>query len=124
MILRVQLERVPPRPCSNPTSNTETRYRVLFDVAEIGVWRDPECSAARWLIDNGKAERGDVLHTYRGDTPCMRGSVGWFADRRVVEDDSGPRFVKWRPNPFALLRGDSEKTATDDEAATPVAADP
>jgi hypothetical protein len=24
---------------------------------------------------------------FRGDTPCMSGSVGWFADRTVTEAD-------------------------------------
>jgi hypothetical protein len=68
---KVQLERVRPSPCSNLNSNTETRYRVLFEGEEIGVWRDPECSAARWLVDNGRASRDDVLKTYRGDSPCL-----------------------------------------------------
>lgn len=36
----IQIERVPPQPCHNPKSNTETRYRILFEGREIGVWRD------------------------------------------------------------------------------------
>ena len=121
---KIQLERVRPQPCSNPKSNTETRYRVLFEGMEIGVWRDPECSAARYLVDNGLAARGDTLRTYRGDERCMSGSVGWFADRRVDEGDGKdgtPRFAKWRPNPFAALRGVSQKPALDEVAAPEVA---
>jgi hypothetical protein len=117
---RIQLERVRRQPCFNPESNTETRYRVFFEREDIGVWRDPECAAARYLIDNGLASREDVLRAYRGDTPCLTGSVGWFADRRVTEDDkhgSGtPRFVRWRPNPFKTRRGVEEKPASDGRA--------
>ena len=59
-------------------SNTETRYRVLFAGNEIGVWRDPECSAAWWLVDNRLASRDDVLQTYSGDLVVVavpKGSV-------------------------------------------------
>ena len=108
---------------SGPRTNTETRYRVLFEGREIGLWRDPECSAARFLVDNGLAARADILRTYRGDRPCMRDRVGWFADRRVDEGDGRgkdgtPRFAKWRPNPFAALRGGGLKPASDGPPAT------
>jgi hypothetical protein len=118
----IQLERVRPLP-SAPNTNTETRYRATFEGQAIGVWRDPECSAARWLVDNGLASREDVLRTYRGDKPCMSGSVGWFADRRVKEDgrDGTPRFLKWTPNPFAALPRTGQKPLSDDTPATPVA---
>jgi hypothetical protein len=119
----IQIERVKPLPCGNPKSNTEARYRVVFQGAEIGVWRDPECSAARYLLDHGLAARLDVLRIYRGSTLCMSGGVGWFADRRVDESDTGrkdgtPRFGKWRPHPFAVLRGAGQKPASDDAPAT------
>jgi hypothetical protein len=70
-----------------PTGNSETRYRATYDERELGVWRDPEHSAARFLIDNGLAERGDMLRTFRGDVLCMTGSVGWFADRMTLETE-------------------------------------
>jgi hypothetical protein len=116
-----QLERAPSRPCSNPNLNAETRYRVLHEGGEIGVWRGPECSPARFLVDKGLDSRDDVLRTYRGDIPCMSGSVGWFADRGVDKSDGrgkdGPaRFVRWRPNPFALSRRFGQKSPSDDEA--------
>jgi hypothetical protein len=98
-------------------SNTEARYRVVFQDAEIGVWRDPECSAARYLVDHGLATRLDVLRVYRGSTLGMSGSIGWLADRRVDESDT-PRFIKWRPHPFAVLRGAGQKPASDDGPAT------
>jgi hypothetical protein len=78
------------------------RYRVFFEGTEIGIWKDPECSAARWLLNKGRADRGDVLRVYRGETPFMKGSVGWFADRRVSETEkTSPTFVKWTPFPDA-----------------------
>jgi hypothetical protein len=83
---------------------SETRYRVIHGGREIGVWRDPEHSAVRFLIDNGLAERGDMLRTFRGDALCMTGDVGWFAGRVTSEPDhDGPRTVKWKPFP-ALRR--------------------
>ena len=104
MEIRIQMTRAPPN-----------RYRISFGGKEIGVWRDPESSAARYLLDNGLASRGDTLQTYRGDDPCFRGQVGWLADRRVTEDDSHggtPRFVKWTPSPFADGARTPKKTAS------------
>ena len=89
-----------------PTGNAEQQYRVWFEGQDIGSWRVPECSAARWLLEHGKATRKDTLRTIHGGTPSMRGNVGWFADRTVSESDSQggtPRFVKWRPMPERVL---------------------
>jgi hypothetical protein len=111
-VREIQLERVRPQPCSNPNSNTETRYRVLFEGNEIGLWRDPEHSAARYLVDHGRASREDTLRTWRGDTPCLKGKVGWFAGRRVKEDDrAGIRVARWTPNPWAALPRMGQKPA-------------
>jgi hypothetical protein len=86
-----------------PTGTSETRSRVFHGERELGVWRDPEHSAARFLIDHGLAERGDVLRVFRGDVLCMSGSVAWFADRRTLENDrEGPRTVRWTPYPGQL----------------------
>jgi hypothetical protein len=76
------------------------RYCVSFGGKEIGVWKDPESSAARWLIEHGRAAKEDTLQFYRGDDPAFRGQVGWLADRAVREDaNHSPTFVKWRPFP-------------------------
>ena len=97
----IQIERVPPKVCVNPRSNTETRYRALYNQQEIGVSRVPECDAARWLLDQKLANRDDVLVVYRGSTPCLRGSLGWFADHTIRENDvynnGTPSLVKWKP---------------------------
>src|SRR6516162_759112 len=117
---RVQIERVPPKPCFNPKGNTETRYRAIHNGETLGVWRDPECSAARRLVELGLADRADTLETYRGDQRCMTGRIGWFADRRAVEGGGAgtPRFVKWRPPPdwAARCAGSRVKPASDDPA--------
>jgi hypothetical protein len=99
------------------TGNNEQQYRVYFEREEIGSWRYPEHSAARWLIEHGKAERTDLLRTRRlidgAEIPSMRGSVGWFADTTVIEDDNGPpRWAKYTPFPTARF---STGTPSDDE---------
>ncbi len=98
-------------------ADTGTRWRVIFEDEEIGVFRDPECSAARWLVDNGRASCEDTLRTFRGDTLCLSGAVGWFADRRVDESAGTPRFGKWKPFPVATYR---PEMASDQVAATPM----
>lgn len=81
------------------------RYRVFYRGQAIGVWREPSCSAARYLVANGLAARSDRLRLFQGEQLCLTGGVGWFADRRV--DESGtPRFVKWTPDQrWALIHG-------------------
>lgn len=95
---RIEIEVVRPT-AGRPTGNSETRYRVIHESVELGVWRVPECSAARWLIEHNHAERGDRLEIYRRETLCMSGAIGWFADRTVREDggDGTPRLVKFQP---------------------------
>ena len=95
MDLTIRITRLPPN-----------RYRVFFEGTEIGIWKDPECSAARWLLANHVwASRRDVLRVCRGGVCCMTGSVGWFADRLVKETEKiSPRFIKWQPFPGAPYR--------------------
>lgn len=113
MDVRIELEKVRPE-ASGPKSNSETRYRVRFEGREIGIWRDPEHSAARWLVDQGLAKREDRLRVVHDGVPASRGSMAWFADHRIEENDrQGLRVVKWRPNPFATGGRTPEKTASD-----------
>ena len=105
MDIRIQIERVPPN-----------RYRVLFMGREIGVWRDPECSAARFLVAHGLAARRDTLRTFLGNAPSMIGSVDWFANHAVRENDRQPlRFIAWKPFPASLYR---QGTPSDDPAGS------
>jgi hypothetical protein len=98
--ISIQIEAQSPKPHRTGLGNTETRYRVFRNGEELGIWRFPEHSAARKLLELG-VSRDDVLHTFRGSTPSMQGRLGWFADHTIQEDDKhgGPRFVKWRPMP-------------------------
>ena len=98
---------------SPPTSNTEQRYDVFYEGNKIGVWRVPSCDAARWLLEHGAA-RSDRLRTYRGDMPCMSGSVGWFADR-TVNENATPRWVRWRSRPEGLNAVDAYGLGTASE---------
>jgi hypothetical protein len=56
-----------------------------------------ECGIARRLLAEG-ADQDDTMTTYRGETPCLTGKVGWFAAHTVRETAAdGPRFVRWKP---------------------------
>ena len=98
--LSIYIERVPPKPHRTGLGNSETRYKVLYNDEEIGVWRYPEHAAARKLLEMG-AERSDVLHVFHGGMPSMQGDLGWWADRTIVENDTagGPYLGKYRPLP-------------------------
>ena len=96
----LRLERA--RPNARRRRPATARRAIVCSMASVklGVWRDPEHSAARFLVDNGLAGRGDMIRTFRGDVMCMTGSVGWFADRMTKENDRvGPVTVKWMPFP-------------------------
>lgn len=109
-----------PRPDDKIGEPWPPRYRISFNGAEIGVWKDPECSAARWLIDNGKAERVDTLQFYRGDDPALRGQAGWLADRRLEETATvSPHFVKWKPFPAVRRPARTAKKRSEVQSAQP-----
>ena len=108
--IHIRIERKLPIPPSPRTGNNEQQYRVFLDGEQIGVWRVPECSAARWLLANGKAEREDTLRTDRG----LYGGVGWFADRTVNEKGS-PRHVKWAAMPPRVFTGTASEDISDAE---------
>ena len=92
---------VRPHVSASPTGNSETRYRVRLGERDLGVWRDPEHSAARFLLDNGLASRGDTIRTVRkGGEVGLVANVGWLADHVTMEDDRrGLHLTKWRPFP-------------------------
>jgi hypothetical protein len=81
-------------------------YYAEHEGQRIGEWRVPECDAARWLKANIGAADTDILITYRpaedGSTragvPAMRGSIGWFAERTIEENERvSARWAKHRP---------------------------
>lgn len=78
-----------------------TRYRVLFNGEVLGVWFDPECSAARALLQRGYPAIS-FLAFFWGSAPTLGGRLGWFAERRVFEPSEGTvHFGKWHPHPEA-----------------------
>lgn len=63
------------------------------------------CDLARKLIAEGKAHRIDRLVMLHDGKPVLRGGVGWFADRMILENaKEGPRYTRWRPFPVARFR--------------------
>ena len=98
---------------------TRERYRATYAGREIGVWRVPTCSAARWLIEQGAARREDTLRMLRDGHVSMSGDVGWFADRTVVEHASGtPHFGRWSAPPdWLAIDGCGRNPAPNDVAA-------
>jgi hypothetical protein len=60
-------------------------------------------------LAHGLAARDDTLTICRNGSAAMIGSVGWLADKTVLEGEKdSPRFAKWRP--FAMAP--SERPAT------------
>jgi hypothetical protein len=84
--------------CVQIERSSATKYRALYDGRELGVWRDPEHSAARTLIDLGLAKRSDWLRTFHGETPCLKANIGWLADHSAADPDRGsPHWTKYKP---------------------------
>jgi hypothetical protein len=82
------------------------RANMFYNGELIGVSSEPLFASARWLLEHGKGYAKDTIETYRGSTMSMRAKVGLAAKLTVRETDAGegPRFAKWKPSPFALLR--------------------
>ena len=85
------------------------KYAVSYQGERIGEFRVPECDAARWLLANGHAARDDTLTVCCNGRAGLSGSVGWLADKTVLEGEKdSPRFAKWRP--FAMAASDRPAT--------------
>ena len=69
-----------------PTGPWIDSYFASFKGQRIGEFSQPEHAAARWLLSNGLATASDTIVTYRGQTPCLHGNVGWLAARGASED--------------------------------------
>lgn len=93
------------------------RHRVFFEGEEIG---NSESSAARWLIEHGKAVREDTLQFYYGEDARLRAQAGWLADRRVKETEKlSPTFVKWEPFPVTRRPPRTAKKRSEVQSAQP-----
>ena len=98
------------------------KYAASYLGERIGEWRVPECDAARWLLANGKAASDDTLVSCRNGRPALTGSVGWLADKTVLEGEKdSPRFAKWRP--FAMAPSDRPATPCGSAQEPQLAAD-
>jgi hypothetical protein len=105
------------------------RSFVFYAGVSLGEMRTPCCSTARWLLERSLASRDDLIAMVRDrdasdqispvcDHPylCMAGSVGWFADHTVIENEKvGPVWGRWKPFP---ARGVDGKTAAGAVAGT------
>ena len=54
------------------------------------------CQAARRLLLLGHSGK-DRLEAWRGDTMCLAGWIDAFAELKIGEQGSGPRFAKFQP---------------------------
>lgn len=54
------------------------------------------CAGARRVKAAG-ADDGDRIEGWRGDMMCLSSTVGVAAALTVRDDNSGIRFIKWRP---------------------------
>jgi hypothetical protein len=110
------------------------RSFVFYLGESLGEMRSPCCSTARWLLERSLASRDDLIAMVRDrdasgqqspvcDHPylCITGSVGWFADHTVIENERvGPVWGRWKPFP---ARGVGGKTAAGAAAGTVAAPD-
>ena len=84
--------------CIQIAKVSPTQWSARYGDLVLGQWRDVGHCAARALLDLGIAKRDDMMRTFHGSAPSMRGSIGWWADHSVSEPDRGRlRIVKWRP---------------------------
>ena len=85
------------------------KYATTYHGEHIGDFKSPETEAARWLKANRGAANSDRLVICRNGRPALSGSVGWFADSTVEENEKvSPRWRKFRP--FGLKPADDAQT--------------
>jgi hypothetical protein len=97
-VVEHRIEITPARRWNGSAWGGHGSYYAEHEGQRIGEWRVPECDAARWLKANLGAADADILITTRNGVPCMRGSIGWFAERTIEENEKvSPRWAKHRP---------------------------
>jgi hypothetical protein len=68
-----------------------------LDGEELTRHRTPFYAAARALLDRGASPMAMLRMRHRGSaTVSMSGVICELAKLTVVEDDGGPRFVRWQ----------------------------
>ena len=82
--------------CSGP-GMSEIWVGVL-DGEELTRHRAPLYASARALLDRGASPMATLrMRHQESATVSMTGVIGALAKLTVVEDDSGPRVVRWQP---------------------------
>ena len=80
--------------CSGP--GTSEMWVAVLDGEELTRHRAPLYAAARALLDRGAPPMATLRMRHRGSaTVSMTGVIGALAKLTVVEDDNGPRVVRW-----------------------------
>jgi hypothetical protein len=71
---------------------------AVLDGEELTRHRAPLYASARALLNRGASPTATLRMRHRGSaTNSMTGVIGALAKLTVVEDDDGPRVVRWQP---------------------------
>jgi hypothetical protein len=82
--------------CSGP--GISEKWVAELDGEELTRHRVPLYAVARALQDRGASPMATLRMRHRGSaTMGMTGVIGTLAKLTVVEDDDGPRVVRWQP---------------------------
>jgi hypothetical protein len=77
---------------------------AVLDGEELTRHRAPLYAAARALLDRGASPMAKLrMRHQESATVSMTGMIGALAKLTVVEDDDGPRVVKWQPRDHQLI---------------------
>ena len=82
--------------CSGP--GISEKWVAMLNGEELTRHGAPLYAAARALLDRGASPMATLRMRHQGSaTVSMTGVIGALAKLTVVEDDSGPRVVRWQP---------------------------
>jgi hypothetical protein len=88
--------------CSGP--GMSEIWVAVLDGEELTRHRAPLYASARALLDRGASPMATLRMRHQGSaTISMTGVIGALAKLAVVEDDGGPRVVKWQPRDRQLI---------------------
>jgi hypothetical protein len=82
----------------NGMSHFHNHYTAEYNGKIIVTSDVAEHAAARYLMNNDLAKEDDMLVTYVEGKRSLTGSIKWFAEHTVQENEKiSARTVKWRP---------------------------
>lgn len=86
------------------------RYFAMVGETELPPKSDPLCNAARLLLPTTNPATPLIMRYAGSDTDALISTVGEAAKLTVQEgEESGPRFIRWKPFPGMRSLGFSEK---------------